>query len=165
MRFTFLLLPFLLISCASTSQTSVLKPSLSKLRQSNTGVILTIDLNTSGKIKRGSSCHIQIDQDKKSFKVPLKEGDFNYSLPLKAGMAKIVEFSCGVFYYYALKDAGTNFFVKEGEITYLGTIDFELDKNGEMTWGPSTKSRIDLEANLEEMGVSKSEAQIKILSL
>lgn len=162
-----LVLPFILISflfsCANHQQ--VLNSNFSTVKSKNTGVLLTVDLNTAGKIKRGKMCNLIINQGKTLYRVPLKEGAFNYALPLNQGVAKIQELTCGPFYYYKIKENGANFQVSNGQISYLGTLDFELEEKGRMTWGPSTKSRRLLEGHLGEMGLTSEDVVIKPLKL
>lgn len=159
----YLILCLFLLSCAHKEQ--VLNSNFSSVKQNNTGILLTIDLKTDGKIKRGKSCRLYISKDKRKFAVPLKEGAYNYALPLEAGVAQFEELNCGPFYYYKLSDKGARFTVTPGEITYLGTLDFHLEDKGEMTWGPNTKSARLLEGHLGEMGLTSEDVVIKPLNL
>ncbi|MBK22626.1 MAG: hypothetical protein CME70_01365 [Halobacteriovorax sp.] len=159
----YLILCLFLISCANKQQ--VLNSNFSSVKNNKTGILLTIDLKTDGKIKRGKSCQLYITKDSKRFAIPLKEGAFNYALPLGAGEARFEELNCGPFYYYKLTDKGAYFTITPGEITYLGTLDFELEEKGEMTWGPNTKSARLLEGHLGEMGLTSEDVVIKPLNL
>ncbi len=158
-----LILCLFLVSCASKQQ--VLSSNFSTVKNSKTGILLTIDLKTGGKIKRGKSCKLYLTKDNRKFAIPLKEGAFNYALPLDSGNAKFEELNCGPFYYYKLSEFGTGFTVKTGEITYLGTLDFELEGKGEMIWGPNTKSARLLEGHLGEMGLTSEDVVIRPLNL
>lgn len=160
---TSLFIMSLLVSCSNHQK--VLNSNFSEVKAKNTGVLLTIDLNTAGKIKRGKMCNLVINQNKALYRVPLKEGTYNYALPLSQGQANIKEFTCGPFYYYKLKENGAQFQVSNGIISYLGTLDFELEEKGEMTWGPSTKSKRLLEGHLGEMGLTGEEVIISPLKL
>ena len=150
-------------SCANNQR--VLNSNFAMVKSLKTGALLTIDLDTSERIKRGQRCKLVIGQNNKEYRMTLKEGIYNYALPLESGTAQIKELNCGLFYYYKLVDRGAFFEVKNGTISYLGTLDFQLEDKGEMTWGPSTKSTRLLTGNLNEMGLSSEEVVIAPLKL
>lgn len=163
MKYALVLVSLFALSCSTKTKT--IKPNLSAVKANKTGALLTVDLNTSGFIKRGQKCRLVIDQKGSKYNLDLKEGAYNYALPLSPGVANLQELNCGMFYYYKLEDRGTWFEVKNGQISYLGTIDFSLADKGEMTWGPSTKSRRLLEGHLGEMGLTGDEVVVEPLKL
>ncbi|MFT6069210.1 MAG: hypothetical protein ACJAT2_000313 [Bacteriovoracaceae bacterium] len=152
-----------LTSCASKK--SVLNSNFNTVKVNKTGALVTIDLDTDGKIKRGQSCKLYIRHNETSYQMPLKEGTYNYALPLGAGMANLQELNCGAFYYYKLDDPRSTFKVVNGKLSYLGTLDFKLEDKGKMTWGPNTKKRQLLENHLGEMGLTGDEVSIEPLEL
>lgn len=163
MKTTLILATLFLFSC--THNQKRLNSNLNSVKTTGTGAIISVDLDTQGKIKRGKKCNLIIGQNNQLFSVPLKEGSFNYALPLGEGSANLKELNCGPFYYYKLVDRGAWFDIKKGTISYLGTLDFSLEDKGEMTWGPSTKSKRLLEGNLGEMGLTSEEVVIDPLKI
>lgn len=163
MKSIFLLALALLVSCASKQP--VLNSNFNTVKVNKTGALLTIDLDTAGKIKRGQSCKLLVRHNQETFQLPLKEGAYNYALPLGAGMGNIQELNCGAFYYYKINDPRSTFTLSSGKVSYLGTLDFKLEEKGEMTWGPNTKSMSLLESHLGEMGLTGDEVSIEPLAL
>ena len=159
-----LILALLALSSCATKQ-PVLNSNFNTVKVNKRGALLTIDLNTKNKIKRGQSCKLLIRHNQKTFQIPLKEGAYNYALPLAAGMGNLQELNCGAFYYYKLNDPRSTFKVENGKVSYLGTLDFNLEEKGEMIWGPNTKSKSLLESHLGEMGLTDDEVSIEPLAL
>ena len=163
MKMILILALLALSSCATKAP--VINSNFNTVKVNKTGALLTIDLDTAGKIKRGQSCNLLIRHNEETYQMPLKEGAYNYALPLGAGMANLQELNCGSFYYYKLDDPRSTFKVESGKVSYLGTLDFKLEDKGEMTWGPNTKKRALLEGHLGEMGLTGDEVSIEPLAL
>jgi hypothetical protein len=121
MKSIFLLALVLLVGCASKQP--VMNSNFNTVKLNKTGALLTIDLDTAGKIKRGQSCKLLIRHNQETYQMPLKEGAFNYALPLGAGMANLQELNCGAFYYYKIDDPRSTFKIENGKLSYLGRDD------------------------------------------
>lgn len=163
MKSILILAVLLLGSCATKEP--VMNSNFNTVKVNKTGALITIDLNTDGKITRGQSCKLLIRHNEEVFGLPLKEGAYNYALPLGAGMGNLQELNCGAFYYYKLNDPRSTFTLQNGKVSYLGTLDFKLEDKGQMTWGPNSKSRSLLESHLGEMGLTGDEVSIEPLAL
>lgn len=165
----FCLFFFLMVSLLSlggcAGSATVLEPSAQKLARTGTGVLLTVNLNTNGKVREDKQCHLDIVGEKGIFKLPLKRGQWDYALTLPSAKAEITKISCGPFYYYDLKNQGADFEVGVQDIKYLGVINFKLEADGNLEWGHATKNPVELQAHIRQAGLAQENVVVDLLNL
>lgn len=161
---SFLMVSLLILGGCAGSAT-VLEPSAQKLSRAKTGVLLTVNLNTNGKVREDKQCHLDIMSDKGRFKLPLKRGQWDYALTLPSAKAEITKISCGPFYYYDLKNQGADFEVEVQNIKYLGVINFKLEADGNLEWGHATKNPVELQGHIRQAGLDQENVVVDLLNL
>ncbi|MCR9204608.1 MAG: hypothetical protein NXH75_08535 [Halobacteriovoraceae bacterium] len=151
--------------CATS--TKVLESDFQKVSMTKEGVLLTVNLQTNGRVRDDKSCYLNIDAGKNHFQLLIKRGVGDYALPLQSGEGdvEITKISCGPFYYYDLKNQGATFQVKREKVKYLGFIDFELEDKGKLEWGHSTMNENHLRQRAQRMGLNDDSLEIDLLKL
>ncbi len=159
------LVTFLLAGCATS--TKVLESDFQKLSMTKVGVVLTVNLQTNGRVRDDKNCYLKIDDGKNHFELLINRGVGDYALPLVSGenVIEITKITCGPFYYYDLKDQGATFQVKNQKIKYLGFINFKLEDKGNLEWGHATKDELQLRKRAQSMGFDDDSLEIDLLKL
>lgn len=159
------LLLFLLVGCATS--TKVLKSDFNTLNSAQTGAILTVNLQTNGKVRDDKNCYLKIDDGNDQYELLLKRGVEDYALPFMSAESKveITKITCGPFYYYDLKNQGAAFQVKNQKVKYLGFVNFKFEDKGKLEWGHSTKDKNQLRKRAQSMGFSDELIEIDLLNL
>jgi hypothetical protein len=158
-----LFLLFLLSGCAGSKV--ALKSDFQKMSESKSGTLLTINLQTNGRIREGQQCYLNFEDGANKYELLLQEGMWDYALPFNQNEAEITKITCGPFYYYDLKNQGARFKFSNEKIKYLGIINFELEEKGKMEWGLATKDETKLEDRIQQMGLFRENVEIDILKL
>jgi hypothetical protein len=166
-----LLVFFLLAGCATP--TKVLESDFQKLSMTKVGVVLTVNLQTNGRVRDDKNCYLKIDDGKNHFELLINRGVGDYALPLPLplplvsgeNVIEITKITCGPFYYYDLKDQGATFQVKDQKIKYLGFINFQLQDKGKLEWGHATKDELQLRQRAQSMGFDDDSLEIDLLKL
>lgn len=164
-KLSFILVIFLLAGCASS--TKVLESDFQKVAMRKEGALLTVNLQTNGRVRDDKTCHLSISDGQNHFELSLNRGVGDYALPLQSGegVVEITKISCGPFYYYDLKNQGASFKLKSQKIKYLGYIDFELEDKGKLEWGHSTMNEDQLRNRAQRMGFNEDTLEIDLLKL
>jgi hypothetical protein len=161
--FSVLLLFFM--GCATS--TKVLESDFQQLSRTKTGAILTVNLETNGRVRDDKNCSLKIEDENNQFELKLKRGEGDYALPLLSNEKnfEITKITCGPFYYYDLKNQGAAFSVKNQKIKYLGVVNFKLEDKGELEWGHATKDERELLRRAQLMGLTEEDLEIDLLKL
>lgn len=164
-KLNFLILGFLVSSC-STSRKEIVS-DFNFLRENNSGIILSVNLQTNGRIRSDKECLLKLEDSNTLFELPLTKGFGRYAIPTMIPNEKmeITELNCGPFYYYDLKNQGASFLVEDQRIKYIGQIYFDLKDTGKLEWGHKTKDEHLLQKEIEEMGIDKTKVKIELLQL
>ncbi len=162
---SFVFVTFLLAGCATS--TKVLKSDFQKLSMTKEGAVLTVNLQTNGRIRKDKSCYLNISDGKDDFQLLINRGEGDYALPLRSGgnTVEITKITCGPFYYYDLKDQGATFQVKNHMVKYLGFINFQLEDKGKLVWGHATVDKLELRKRTQLMGFDDGNLEIDLLKL
>lgn len=165
MKIGLFLVFFLLAGCATS--TNVLESDFHKLSKTKEGALLTVNLQTNGRVRDDKNCYLKIDDGKAHFELLINRGVGDYALPLVSGenVVEITKITCGPFYYYDLKDQGATFQVKNQKIKYLGFINFQLQDRGNLEWGHATKDELKLRQRAQSMGFDDDSLEIDLLKL
>ena len=154
-------------SCATSS--NVMDSSVDKVRGRSAGTLITVNLDTNGKVREDKTCYLNIQSESNTYKLPLKRGIWDYSLSLEnktpSSKAEIVKISCGPFYYYDLDNQGADFKVSDSSIKYLGIVNFKFEDKGKLEWGHATKNSIELQRRLRLMGLPDTNVELDLLKL
>jgi len=151
-----------LILAGCSSAPVKINSQLSHVLKKKTGVLLTVDLHTGNKIKRGKSCHLVLRSGENEFRLPLKEGHVHYGLNLPAGDYHLAKLDCGIFYFYKFKKEKTISYIP-GKWEYWGAINFTLQDKKKLEWGNVTKSKNKLYGILEELNIIRDDIIINLL--
>jgi hypothetical protein len=151
------------ISGCSSSENIQSKTRSSEIQALGQGALITVNLATADKIKRGKMCKLVVRKGKTKYFLSLKEGRHSYGMKLSNGPYTIEKLSCGPFYYYNFKDL--SFRVLTNSLVYLGDVDFELRDKGVLEWGRELNSEELLKSQIEAMGIPSAQVQIRPLTL
>jgi len=161
--FNYLLVPlFLFLGCSSNGQIN-LTSDHQILSLSKTGILLSVNLDTNDRIKRGNNCYLIFNNGKKKYSLKLAEGKDHYALDLSMGSYQIDELNCGTFYYFKVDKEAAPFYVSPGKISYIGQLDFELHDHGKLIWGHTHTNRKKLEENILSMGFAPNDVELSLL--
>lgn len=157
---------FLVILASCASSPKVLESDFHKLGATKTGAILTVNLETNGRVREDKSCYLKIDDGENSFELLLNRGQMDYALPISSpNKIEITKISCGPFYYYDLKDQGAAFQVKNQKVKYLGVLNFKFEEKGKLEWGHMTKDERELKQRAQLMGFTEDILEVDLLKL
>jgi|GEM_PF-2721265 len=156
---------FLFAGCATS--TKVLESDIPKLTMTKVGALLTVNLQTNGRVRDDKNCYLKIDDGKNHFELLINRGVGDYALALESGesIVEITKITCGPFYYYDLKDQGATFQVKNQMVKYLGFINFQLEDKGKLEWGHATKDELQLRKRAHSLGFVDDSLEIDLLKL
>lgn len=154
-----------LTSCATSTQ--VLESDVRQVNLAKMGAVLSVNLQTNGRVRDDKDCFLNIDDGKNNFKLLINKGVGDYALPLgfSESVIEITKISCGPFYYYDLKGQGAVFHLKSQKIKYLGFLNFKLQDKGELEWGHATKNEIEIRNRTRSMGLDNDSLEIDLLKL
>ena len=155
----------LITSCATSLK--VLESDFQKLTTTKTGVLLTLNLETNGRVRKDKECYLTIDDGKEKFELLIKRGLGDYALPMLSttDVTEITKISCGPFYFYNLKDQGATFRIRDQKIKYIGFINFNFQDKGNLEWGHALTNKSQLRDRAESMGIDKDFLEIDLLKL
>ena len=155
----------LLLTLGCASKSHILQSDFEAIRQTNTGALITVNLDTNGKVREDKSCYLNIQDGESRYELPLIKGSNDYALPLASPRAEIVKISCGPFYYYELQNQGADFMVSNQNIKYLGVINFKFEDKGKLEWGHATTNSRELKDKIRSMGFEDERVEVELLKL
>ena len=159
------LIVFSLTGCATSS--NVVESDFQKLTMTKEGAVLTVNLQTNGRVRDDKNCYLKVNDGTNQFDLLINRGIGDYALPLASGenIIEITKISCGPFYYYDLKDKGATFQVKNQKIKYVGFLNFKLEDKGKLEWGHATMDEAQLRKRAQSMGLGDEVLEIDLLKL
>jgi hypothetical protein len=159
-------LSFLMLTSCTTSL-KVIESDFQKLRTQKTGALLTVNLETNGRVRQDKECFLKINDGRSEFKLIIERGVQDYALPiLNTGRpVEITTISCGPFYFYDLKNQGAVFTIRDQEIKYLGFVNFSLQEKGKLEWGHETNNQAQLLQRTQSMGLESDSLEVDLLKL